>query len=786
MRTIPILCFLLVGIVSDLGTSLSANDDFFESQVAPVLVQHCIECHNANDFKGKLDLQTHEGFLTGGELGKAFDKDSPQDSLLLQRVLADEMPPQHPLSKKEKEVITLWIKQGAKWGESPINIFKYSSPNRAGYNWWSLQAISRPAIPLTKAGRTANPIDQFVLAGLEQANLRQSPRADKSLLARRTYLDILGLPPTPEQASRFIQDASPDAYNRFIDELLANPQYGERWARHWLDVVRFGESQGFERDKLRPNSWRYRDWVIDSINQDLPYDQFARLQLAGDLIAGNTAQGRIATGFLGAGTWDEVGFSQRSPVFKRVVRQDQLEDLTAAVSQSFLGLTVNCARCHDHKFDPITQQEYYQFTAALASVYHGSMAIGDQLSDGEKTDSSRAKEVYLYRHRLIQDRLLKLRDETKAKLESEGKPTNEKAVEAALPQDIAKHLKFESSQLLDLAKRWGDFSVYAIGPKAPDDTFVLIRGNPEQRGTPVKAGGIASLAAGPADFQLDNDSPDHIRRSRFADWVTIDNPLFARTIVNRIWHYHFGTGIVDTPNDFGFNGGQPSHPELLDWLASELIDSGFSLKHIHRLILTSETYCQGSQSNNSSELTDADNRLLWRYSPKRMAAETLRDSVLLVSGQLSTDMHGPGFYDFTTFVANSQFYEVFDPIGESFNRRTIYRTLIRSGRSRFLDVFDCPDPSAKAPRRATTTTPLQSLSLMNHSFSVRAAERWAEKLETQFPDDPTDQLTHLFRHAFCREVTKDEFALATEVYHQAGLTSVCRAILNANEFIYIR
>ena len=782
MRPILILSFLLAGIES----TSAANDKFFDSQVAPILVHHCIECHNANDFKGKLDLQAHEGFLAGGELGKAFDKDSPQDSLLLQRVLADEMPPQHPLSKKEKDTLALWIRQGANWGNSPIDIFKFSSPNRAGYDWWSLQAISRPAVPLNTSERAANAIDHFVHIGLEKARLKQSPRAAKSLLVRRAYLDTIGLPPTQEQANRFIQDTSPNAYNRLIDELLANPKYGERWARHWLDIVRFGESQGFERDKLRPHSWRYRDWVIDAMNQDLPYDQFARLQLAGDLIAGNTAQGRIATGFLGAGTWDEVGFSQRSPVFKRVVRQDQLEDLTAAVSQSFLGLTVNCARCHDHKFDPITQQEYYQFTAALASVYHGSMAIGEQLSKAEKDDNARAKEVHLHRHRLIQAQYSELRETAKARLIAEGKPTSDKAVEAALPQDIAKQIKFEAAQLLDQANRWGDLSVYAISPKKPDETFVLIRGNPEQRGIAVMAGGIASVSAGSADFQLEENSPDHIRRSRFADWITKDNPLFARTIVNRIWHYHFGTGIVDTPNDFGFNGGRPSHPELLDWLASELIDSGFSLKHIQRLILTSETYCQSSKSNQASERIDADNRLLWRYSPKRMAAETLRDTALMVSGQLNTDMHGPGFYDFTTFVANSQFYDVFDPIGESFNRRTIYRTLIRSGRSRFLDVFDCPDPSAKAPRRATTTTPLQSLSLMNHSFSVRASERWAAELNMKFPDSPTDQLRHLFQTAFSREATKDELALATEVYQQAGLTSVCRAILNANEFIYIR
>ncbi|MEC9096127.1 MAG: DUF1549 domain-containing protein, partial [Planctomycetota bacterium] len=362
MRTIAVLGLLLIGA----PYIASATDDFFDSQIAPILVKHCIECHNANDFKGQLNLQSAAGFLKGGELGSAFDKDTPLNSLILERVLSDEMPPEHPLTNAEKETLTTWIKNGARWGTTPINIFKYSSPIRAGYDWWSLQPLRRPVPPTSIEGRASNPIDLFILNKLQPANLKQAPRATRSLLIRRAFLDLTGLPPSTEQASRFSTNDAPDSYETLIDHLLASPQYGEHWARHWLDVVRFGESQGFERDKLRPNSWRFRDWVIDALNHDLPYDKFARLQLAGDLIAGDTPSGRIATGFLGAGTWDEVGFSQRSPVFKRVVRQDQLEDLTAAISQSFLGLTVNCARCHDHKFDPITQKEYYQFTAAMA------------------------------------------------------------------------------------------------------------------------------------------------------------------------------------------------------------------------------------------------------------------------------------------------------------------------------------------------------------------------------------------------------------------------------------
>ena len=785
MRTLAVLTFVLIGA----ACTATATDNVFDKKVAPILVKHCIECHNANDFKGKLDLQSKAGFLRGGELGLAFNETIPAESVILQRVQADEMPPEQPLAENEKAILKQWVESGATWGTDPINIFEYSSPDRAGYDWWSLQPLTMPRPPgssMSQTGRVSNPVDQFILRNLQLANLPQSPRANRSLLARRAYLDLTGLPPTTEQVNDFIRNDAPDAYEQLIDRLLASPRYGERWARHWLDVVRFGESQGFERDKLRPHSWRYRDWVIDALNQDIPYDKFARLQLAGDLIEGHTSQGRIATGFLGAGTWDEVGFSQRSPVFKRVVRADQLEDLTAAISQSFLGLTVNCARCHDHKFDPITQKEYYQVTASLASVYHGRMSFIDQLSAGEQSANERQKEVLLHRHRILQSKINNVRQDVRSRLKAEGRPHEEKDVTAALPSVVREHWMFEARHLKDQAGRWGDYSVYAIAPKAPDETFLFIRGNPEQRGEQVNAGGIASVVATAADFNLPNNASDQDRRIALANWVTKNNALFARTIVNRLWHYHFGMGIVDTPNDFGFNGGQPSHPELLEWLASELVKNNFSLKYIQRLIVTSETYQQSSRANPEAEALDANNRLLWRYGPKRMTAETLRDTVLLLSGQLNTDMHGPGYYDFTTFVANSQFYNVFDPIGETFNRRTIYRTLIRSGRNRFLDVFDCPDPSAKAPRRATTTTPLQSLSLMNHSFSVRAAERYANKLIATYPDQPQDQLMHLFQEAFCREITEDELALAIEVYQEAGLIGVCRAIINTNEFIYIR
>ena len=338
-----------------------------------------------------------------------------------------------------------------------------------------------------------------------------------------------------------------------MDRLLSSPTYGERWARHWLDVIRFGESQGFERDKLRKNSWRYRDWVIDALNQDMPYDEFTKLQLAGDEIARDNMYARIATGFLGAGEWDEVGFSQRSPVFKRVVRQDQLEDMTSAITQTFLGLTVNCARCHDHKFDPILQKEYYQITAALAGTFHGQDIFVDVSTPAELDDNRKKSAVYEYRQNLAKENGLS---------------------------------DFEIKQLGESKERYVDFSQYSIKSQDPPETHILLRGDPETRGELVQPAGIKSLKGVSAEFELPTDATDSRRRLALAEWIANKgNPLFARTMVNRLWHYHFGTGLVDTPNDLGFNGGQRSHPELLEWLADEFIQQEFSIKKMHRCLL---------------------------------------------------------------------------------------------------------------------------------------------------------------------------------------------------------
>ena len=969
----------------------------FDSQIAPLLAKRCLDCHNSTDKKGGLDLSSRRAAVTGGESGPAVDLKNPDDSLLWERVSAGEMPPKKPLSAGEKQLLKSWLAAGANWGTDPINRYRFSTDNRAGYDWWALKPLERPRIPKLKTRpQPKNAIDAFIRAKLEEKKLSPSPPADKRTLIRRLYFDLLGLPPTPEEIDAFLADKSPDAYAKLVDRMLRSPHYGERWARHWLDVVRFGESQGFERDKLRENSWQYRDWVVAALNSDMPYDEFARLQIAGDVLRPGDSAAITATGFIVAGPYDEVGQSQQSAAMRAVVRQDELEDIVSSVGQTFLGLTVNCARCHDHKFDPVTQKEYYQLTAALGGIRHGERTIP---ADEERLTSVETKIEELasalqkidvpIRKRILADRKTKnpakpnvpqpfarwdfdadLKDsvgklhgtiEGKARLDNGalvvdgksayvataaltkelkaktlevwvslenlaqrgggaisiqtldggvfdaivfgerepkrwmagsngfvrtqsfggsgenevqtkpvhvaivyaadgtitgyrhgqayGKPyksngpitfapgkaqvifglrhgsaggnrllsgaihkaqlydralsSDEVAASAGVVSDYVsdaliaaqldtptrnrrKQLKDRLSRLQMEFRNLQNSKVYAVAPRKPETAHLLQRGNPKQQGEVVSAGGIKALSGLNADFGLAADAPDAQRRIKLAQWITNSrNPLFARVIVNRLWHYHFGIGLVDTPSDFGFNGGRPTHPELIDWLAAELIRGDWSLKAVHRQIVLSAAYRQSSRFDQAAAKLDAGNRLLWRKSPRRLEAEAVRDTVLSVAGQLNPQRGGRGYRDFRTFNRNSQFYEMLDPIGPKFNRRSLYRTWVRSGRSRFLDVFDCPDPSTKTPKRAVTTTPLQALALMNNSFVLRMSDRFADRIRKQAGSGRKQQIARAYRLAFGRAPQEDELQLTVPFVEQHGLSAFCRVMFNSNEFLYV-
>ncbi len=545
----------------------------FDAEIAPILARHCLECHGRSLHKGKLALASEEAALAGGASGPVIVPGKPDESLLLDYVDSGEMPRDRPtLSGAEKQRLRRWIADGAKWGTAEIDPFLVTTDRRAGYDWWSLQPVQKPEPPAVRDARwSRNDIDRFVLAQLEARELQPAPEADRRTLIRRLSFDLIGLPPEPGEVDRFVADTTADAYERLVDRLLASPHYGERWGRHWLDVVRFGESEGFERNHVRDNAWRYRDWVVQAFNRDLPYDEFVRQQIAGDVLHPDDLGALIATGYHVCGTWDEVAHYEGSSEMQKATRFDELEDLVGTLGQTFLGLTINCARCHDHKFDPISQKEYYQVAALLGGV------------NQEKEERSK--------------------------------------IALAAP-----------------AGQPGFTGVaHVIVPKQPPPYAVLERGDYRKPGEVVSPAGLKGLSGLSADFGLAADAPEARRREALARWLTDRrNPLTARVFVNRIWYHHFGQGLVETPSDFGFNGGRPSHPELLDHLASRFMEGGWKVKDLHRLIVNSAAYRQESRVRGErAEGLDADNRLLWRANRRRLEGEAVRDAALAVSGALN-------------------------------------------------------------------------------------------------------------------------------------------------------
>lgn len=740
-RNIHACGLALVAIVASAGAENATADSpsmvSFDKHVAPLLASRCVSCHNATEKKGGLNLLREASVIAGGDSGSVFIAGKPDQSLLWQRIADDEMPPKHPLSAKEKGVIRQWISDGAVWGIDPIDPFRFSTESRAGFDWWSLQPIARPNLPkVTNADWVQNGIDQFVLSKLEAVQLVPAERADSRTLLRRLYFDLIGLPPVLRVSdgvwredvlgldidpSSFQLESS--SYNAVVDALLASPHYGERWARHWLDVIRFGESQGFERNRVRENAWRYRDWVIQALNRDMPYDEFLRDQIAGDVLKPDDLDALIATGYLVCGPYDMVGYEMGSTEMKNAVRQDELEDMVAALGQSMLGLTINCARCHDHKFDPISQREYFQIAALLGGV---TQAVEER------------KGIEL-------------------------KSTNGTAFDGV---------------------------AHVIIPSQPPTFHVLIGGNSRDPGEVVSPRGLQALsAAGLSDnFGMDRDAPESQRRVALAKWITDPrNPLTPRVIVNRLWHYHFGTGIVDSPSDFGFSGGRPSHPELLDWLAGRLVDGGWKLKDLHRLIVTSETYRQASNVHNvSAEQQDVDNRLLWRGNMRRLDGESTRDAMLTICGALNRQRGGPSFNDVKAKLEyDHRFGEPTGEFNDAVNRRTIYRLWARCGNNPLLELLDCPDPSVMLPRRSQTITPVQALALLNNRYVEQCAEHLAERVRREAGEDTLQQVDHLYRLVLLRVPEPGEKDLARAFLQKQSLVQLCVVMLNTNEFLFV-
>jgi hypothetical protein len=696
----------------------------FDEQVAPVLARHCLECHGATIHKGGLSLATENAARKGGDSGPAVEPGEPEASPLWEHVASGDMPKGRPgLSDAEKGRLRKWIADGAKWGTPEIDPFTVSTDRRAGYDWWSLRPVRRAdPPPVKRSDWPRNDVDRFVLARMEARGLTPAPEADRRTLIRRLSFDLIGLPPEPGEVERFVADRSPDAYETLVDRLLASPHHGARWARHWLDVIRFGESQGFEYNRIRDNAWRYRDWVVDAFNRDLPYDEFVKKQVAGDVLYPKDLDALIATGDLVCGTWDQPGHLEGSESMRKSVRQDALEEMVATLGQSLLGLTINCARCHDHKFEPISQKEYYQVAALLGGV------------------------------------------------------TQEEKERGKIPLSPSGQANFSGV-------------AHVVIPRQPPVFSVLERGDHRKPREVVAPAGLKALSGLDADFGLAADSPEGQRRAALARWLSDPrNPLTARVFVNRLWYHHFGQGLVETPSDFGFNGGRPSHPELLDFLASRFVDGGWRIKEVHRLLVTSAAYRQDSRVRDErAEGLDAENRLLWRANRRRLEGEAVRDAALAVAGALNPKVGGPSFRDVTVKLG-SQNHEFTDPTGEfseAVNRRTLYRLWARSGTHPLLDSLDCPDPSVMAPRRTRTITPLQALSMSNNPFMEKCAERFAARIRHDAGGDEAKQVEHAWRLAFARPPGDREARAARSFVAKHGLDGLCLVLFNANEFLFI-
>jgi mono/diheme cytochrome c family protein len=952
-RPVRALAWLAGGVFS-LAVALAAVDPGklppaaaravdFRRDIRPIFEASCLKCHGPEKQKGGFRLDKKDAAFKGGEnYTPAIKPGQSAESPLIHLVaglVEDLRMPQNgpPLSAEQIGLLRAWIDQGAPWPDEAAS----DEATPAAKSHWAFRPVARPPVPVTPYP-ARNDVDRFIGAELERKKLTPSPEADRRALMRRLAFDLLGLPPTPEEVDAFLADARPEAYEQLVERFLASPHYGERWARHWLDVVRFAETTGFEVNTPRPNAWPYRDYVIRAFNDDKPYDRFVLEQLAGDALGEDAA-----TGFLVAGPDDKV--KSPDPVLTANQRADELHDMVSTTGSTFLGLTVGCARCHNHKFDPIPQTDYYAVKAVFEGVLHGDRKM--------RTPTITAEERELAERR----RRLTVIDAKLAEFEPLADPTGTAALRApvharlnverfaatpakrlrftitkttgaepcidelevytaeAAPRNIAlanagtvarassvfpnsdihrlEHLndgqygnsrswisnergqgwlELDFSNIVAISRVvWGrdreqkfadrlaieyrvevatgsndwhvvaasvDRAPFVAGQKPapffaglspaelaeakklvaeraehesritelgkapmiygglftrnPTPTHRLHRGDPMAPREVVEPGALGVVAikcaAGDqadsqrSDAEKGSFSDDQRRRLALARWITDPaNPLTARVMVNRIWQYHFGEGLVSTASDLGANGGRPTHPGLLDWLAAEFIARGWSVKAMHRLIVNSATYRQSSAPRPTCQAVDADARLLWRFPPRRLEAEPIRDLMLAVSGKLDLRMGGPGF---SVFEPNDNYVRVYAPRKEFTPnewRRMVYATVVRQRPDGVFGAFDCPDGGQIAPKRTRSTTPLQALNLLNSGFVMQQAGFLAERLQTEAGSDPGAEVQRAFKLAFNRSPDAEELGAATRLVREHGLMAFCRALFNANEFVYV-
>lgn len=846
----------------------------FPREVLPVLQRSCFGCHGVSQQLSSFSLLNREAALRGGLDGTAIVPGNASESPLVRRLrgtLEPAMPLGGKLSPSEIAILERWIDAGARWDAAPEPAPATKAAAGSGKitdadrNWWAFRKPVRSAPPAVDDPRwRKNPVDAFVFAKMKENQLQPTPKASRTTLARRAYLDLTGLPPSVQELDSFLSDPSTDAFAKLVDRLLASPQYGERWGRHWLDVARYADSGGYEQDFTYANAWRYRDYVIRAFNEDKPYDRFVREQIAGDELDQPGYDSLIATGFHRVGA--TVGFREKdNPQY----RFTYLDDMIGTTTRAFLGLTVSCARCHDHKFDPIPQMDYYK----LMAVFYPYVNYDHPLAPKEQVEAYETRKVELeaksaplkekirlieapYREQAFEKKLAAFPKEIQEAVrtpESQRtagqkllatqmlsiRPSNYRGLMTAADRAAADALTRQVREIdkqmppplpLAMGIRDGDYRLAPMGPgddEAPgkgvkstgediNETYVPVAGKAyhpprsyfleagdfESRGPEVAPGflEVIPIANVPTAIPPRDGRTTTGRRRALAEWIVHpDNPLTARVMVNRIWQHHFGRGLVATASNFGRLGRKPSHPELLDWLATEFVRSGWSVKQIHRAIMNSETYQMASEYSGSQALeTDPDNIYLWHFPPQRLEGEAIRDAILAVSGKLNRQVGGPAFFPPVPETVRSAVYKgiwVVNEDGPEVWRRGVYSYYKRGMKYPMFEVFDQPDPNITCERRAVSTVPTQALTLLNNDFVVNQARLFAEHIQKTAGPEQQDQVRAAYRIALSRDPSQKEMRSNVEFLNRQmaahggsvgkALDDLCDVMLNLNEFLYI-
>lgn len=860
---------LLIGF---LASASNAEEFTYERDIRPIFKTHCFQCHGeGGELQGGLDVRLRRLIAKGGDSGEAFTAGKPEESLLVQRLLDGDMPPEEVALRptaEEIETIQRWIAGGAIASRpEPEDLDPDNYITEEERAFWSFQPVRREQPPEVKsAARVRTPIDQFIIAKLEANNLSISGDADARTIVRRVYFDLLGLPPTPQEVDAVVNDSSANAYDRMLERVLSSPRYGERWGRHWLDVAGYADSEGYtEDDPVRPYVYKYRDYVIRAFNDDKPFDDFVIEQLAGDELlsppfenlTADQAEKLVATGFLRMAP-DGTGVGG---VDQNLARNDVMAKTIEIVSTSILGLTVGCAQCHNHRYDPISHEDYH----AIRAIFEPSLDWKNWLAPAKRrvslyTDADRAKaaEIEAEAKKILDERTKKQDEFIEATFQRElakldvslrepitvARNTPDKERTAEQKNLLKKHPsvnvtasslylydKKAADELKKMADKADDIrkakpqeefvrAVWEPAGKAPPATFLFHRGDYEQPKQEIAPRELTVLTSARTNNlpQNDDSRPTSGRRLAYAKWLASgEHPLTARVIVNRIWLNHFGQGLVPTPGDFGALGVAPTHPELLDWLASEFVASGWSVKQLHRLIMTSTTYRQASLHHDEGDAVDVDNLLYWRMPVRRLEAEALRDTVLAITDKLNNKAFGPAVPVMTDQVGqfvigkenlNAGRPGAVIPMNGEDLRRSIY---IESRRSRPLSImepFDLPRMEPNCTSRNASTVSPQSLLLMNSEFAIEQASQFAKRVQRDAGEGVSDQITLAWQLAFAATPTEEEISeamsfLEEQTKHFASnplpatkgkkhvtpadeaLASFCHALLSSNRFLYI-